>query len=188
MPSTTIAVKRSASSSVSRPGVEPRVRPVRRREHEQRRRAGIEVGAQPARLDPLLEERTPALLVAPPLGEDLLAVGVLEVSPLAREHRGDVELLGDDAKMAAQREPHALDRRQRAREPRRAPRGTRARPPASCRTAAPASSPSASRASPSGRRALRPGRPSTCRGSRARRRAARPRGSARPSSWAYTPC
>ncbi len=90
------------------PGLEPGVRPVRRREQEQRRRAGVEVGAQTARLDTLAEERAPALLVPAPLGDDLVAVLALEVAPLAREDGRDVELLGDDAKMTAQREPHAV--------------------------------------------------------------------------------
>ena len=93
------------------PGLEPGVRPVRRGEKEQRRRTGIEVGAKIARLDALAEERAPALLVTPPLGDDLVAVLALEVAPLAREHGRDVELLGDDTKMTAQRVPHAVGSR-----------------------------------------------------------------------------
>ena len=60
----------------------------------------VEIGAQLAELAALAEERPEALLVAPPLGEDLLAPLALEVAPLAREDRRDVELLGDDAEMA----------------------------------------------------------------------------------------
>jgi hypothetical protein len=66
---------------------------------------------------PFAEERTEALLVAAPLGEELLAPLALEVAPLADEHRRDVELLRDDAQVRAQREPDLLGARQRVVDP-----------------------------------------------------------------------
>ena len=64
----------------------------------------VEVGAELAELAPLAEELADPLLVAPPLGDELLAPRALEVAPLLDEHGGDVELLGDDAQVAAERE------------------------------------------------------------------------------------
>ena len=109
MPSTRIASEAIGELVGVATRLEPGVRPVRRREDEQRRRARVEVGAEVARLDALAEERAPALLVAPALGDDLVAMLALEVTPLPGEHRRDVELLGDDAEMTAQRRSHAFD-------------------------------------------------------------------------------
>src|SRR3990172_6879669 len=98
-----MARKRSASSSVSRPGVSH----VYAQFAADRTRKAADPPAPP----PPGEAPPPPLLVAVPLGEDLLAVTVLEVTPFAREHGRHVELLGDDAEMAPEREPNALQRR-----------------------------------------------------------------------------
>ena len=92
-------------------GSEPRVRPVDGREREQRGGRVVEVGAQLAELAALAEERAEPLLVAAPLGDELLPPLALEVAPLAHEHRRDVELLGDDAEVRAQRGADPLDDR-----------------------------------------------------------------------------
>ena len=55
-------------------------------------------------------EAPDALLVAPPLGHDLVSPLPLQVTPLADEDRRDVELLGNDAKVPTQRETDLLDR------------------------------------------------------------------------------
>src|SRR5438132_180603 len=52
---------------------EPRVGPVRGREHEQGRGGVVEIRSKLAELAALAEERAEALLVPPPLGEELLA-------------------------------------------------------------------------------------------------------------------
>ena len=104
-------MKRSASSSVSPPGAQPGVGPVRRREREQRSRRVVEVRAQLAELAALAEERAEPLLVAAPLGDELLAPLALEIAPLAHEDGRDVELLGHDAKVRAQRGADPLDDR-----------------------------------------------------------------------------
>src|SRR5918992_2130057 len=93
-------------------GSEPGVRPVQRREGQERGRRVVEVGAELAQLASLAEEPAPALLVAAPLGEDLVAALALEVAPLAHEDRGHVELLRDDAQVRTQREADLLRRRQ----------------------------------------------------------------------------
>src|SRR5919108_783652 len=84
--------------------VQPRVGPVRRREKEERGGGFVEVGSQLAELAALTEKLADALLVAAPLGDDLVAPLALEVLPLLHEHGRDVELLGDDAKVGAERE------------------------------------------------------------------------------------
>ena len=104
-------MKRSASSSVSAARSQPGVGPVRRRQREQRRGRVVEVGAQLAELAALAEERAEPLLVAAALGDELLAPLALEVAPLAHEDGRDVELLGDDAQVRAQRGPDPLDHR-----------------------------------------------------------------------------
>src|SRR5262245_4592923 len=53
------------------PRPEPRVRPVRGREEEERRGSDVEVRAQLALLDPLAEERADPFLVASSLAEEL---------------------------------------------------------------------------------------------------------------------
>ena len=60
---------------------------------------------------PSREERPEALFVAPAFGDDLVAPVALEVAPLAREHGRDVDLLGDDPEVPAEREPDPLGRR-----------------------------------------------------------------------------
>src|SRR5207253_8402475 len=89
---------------------QPRVRPVRGREREERRGAVVQVGTQPAEPAALAEERAEALLVAAALAHDLVAALALEVAPLADENGRDVELLGHHAEVPAQREPDLLDR------------------------------------------------------------------------------
>ena len=78
------------------PGTEPGVGPVRRRERKERGRRVVEVGAELAELAPLTEEGAEPLLVAAPLGDDLLAPFALEVAPFADEDGRDVELVGHD--------------------------------------------------------------------------------------------
>src|SRR5207253_1796735 len=75
---------------------------------EQRRGGVVEIGPQLAELAPLSEESAEPLLVAPALAHDLLAALALEIAPLADEDRRDVELLGDDAEMAPQRQTDLL--------------------------------------------------------------------------------
>ena len=89
-------------------GLEPGVGPVRCRQDEQGRGADVQIRPQVARLDAVAEQRAPALLVAAPLADDLLAVLALEVAPLAGEDGRDVELFRHDAQVPAQREPNAL--------------------------------------------------------------------------------
>src|SRR3989440_5560858 len=91
---------------------QPRVRPVRSREREQGRGRVVEIGSQSAELASLAEERAKTFLVAAALGEELVASLALEISPLADEHGGDVELPGDDVKVRAQREPDLVRGRQ----------------------------------------------------------------------------
>ena len=158
-----------------RPRPKPGVGPVRRRQGEQRRGRVVEIRPQPAELAPFAEERAEAVLVAPALGEELVAPFALEVAPLANEDRRDLELLGDDPQVRAQREPDLLGRRQRPPARRRGRRGRRPRRRARPPRAGPPSSRCGRRASPSGRPSPRPGRRSTCRGSPSRRRAAPPR-------------
>src|SRR3954469_5845580 len=89
---------------------DPRVRPVRRRERQQRRGAVVEVGAELAELTPVAKERAEPFLVAAALGEKLLAALALEVAPLANEDRCDVELLRDHAQVCPEREPDLVGR------------------------------------------------------------------------------
>src|SRR5262245_10350022 len=91
---------------------EPRVGPVGRREHEQRGRLVVEIAAELPELAALAEEGAETLLVAAPLGEELGRAVALEVAPLADEDGRDVELLGYDTQVRAQREPDPLARRQ----------------------------------------------------------------------------
>ena len=93
-------------------GRQPGLGPVRRREREKRRRGVVEVGAELSELAALAEESPESLLVAPPLAEDLLAPFALEVAPLTREDRRDVELAGDRAQVRPQRETDLLVRGQ----------------------------------------------------------------------------
>ena len=72
----------------------------------------VEVGAQLALLAALAEERADALLVAAALGDELLAALVVEVPPLLHEDGRDLELVGHDAQVRAQREADLLRRRQ----------------------------------------------------------------------------
>ena len=97
-------------------GVKPRVGPVRGREREQRRRRVVEVGAELAELASLAEESPEPLFVAAALGHDLVVPLALEVAPLADEDGRDVELVGDDTQVRAQREPDLLRRRQVVRD------------------------------------------------------------------------
>ena len=104
-------MKRSASSSVSAPGRSHVYAQFDRREREQRRGRVVEVGAQVAALASLAEERAEPLLVAAALGDELRAALALEVAPLAHEDGRDVELLGDDLEVRAQRGADPLDDR-----------------------------------------------------------------------------
>jgi hypothetical protein len=67
----------------------------------------VKVGAQLAPFAPLAEKSPEALLVPPPLGEELLGTLAVEVAPFADEDGGDVELLRDDAQVRAERKPDA---------------------------------------------------------------------------------
>src|SRR5690348_5780516 len=80
---------------------DPRVRPVRGRQRQQRGRRVLQVGAQPAELASLAEVGAEALLVAAPLRDELVAALTLEVTPLTDEDRCDIELLGDDPQVRA---------------------------------------------------------------------------------------
>src|SRR5581483_7955587 len=71
--------------------------------------AVVDVGAELAAFSALGEEGTESLLVPPALGDELLPALALEVAPLANEHGGDVELLGDDAQVRPQRRPDPVD-------------------------------------------------------------------------------
>jgi hypothetical protein len=90
-------------------GLQPGVRPVRRREEEQCRRRVVEIGAEVAEVAPLAQELADPLFVASPLGDELLAPGALEVAPLLDEYGGNVELLRDDAQVAAERRADLVD-------------------------------------------------------------------------------
>ncbi len=90
---------------------QPGVGPVHRRERDERGYAVVEIGTQLAALAALAEERAEALLVATALGDEKIATLTLEIPPLADEDGGDVELLGDDAEMAAERRADPLDDR-----------------------------------------------------------------------------
>jgi hypothetical protein len=86
-------------------GGQPRVRPVGRREDEEGGGVVVQIRAKLSALAPLAEECAEALLVAAALGEELVGPLTLEVAPLADEDRGNIELLGDDAQVGAEREP-----------------------------------------------------------------------------------
>ena len=104
-------MKRSASSSVSAPG---RSQVYAQFAADSASSAAV-ASSRSVRSSPssraLAEERAEPLLVAAALGDELLAALALEVAPLAHEHGRDVELLGDDAEMRAQRGPDPLDHR-----------------------------------------------------------------------------
>src|SRR5439155_2991358 len=72
----------------------------------------VQVRAELRQLPPLAEQLSDPLLVTAALGDELLAPVALEVAPLLNEDGGDVELLGDDPEVAAQRESDLLRRRQ----------------------------------------------------------------------------
>jgi hypothetical protein len=95
----------------ARVGAQPGVGPVRRRERDERGCAVVEIRAQLAPLAAFAKERAEALLVAAALGDEEVATLALEISPLADEDGGDVELLRDDAEMAAERRADPLDDR-----------------------------------------------------------------------------
>jgi len=61
---------------------------------------------------PFAEERAEALLVAPPLGEELVRALALEVPPLTDEDGRDVQLLRDNAQMRPQSQPDPSKHRQ----------------------------------------------------------------------------
>src|SRR5215208_6641523 len=85
-----------------RSGAEPGVRPVDGREREPGRGRVVEVCPQVAAFPAVAEERAESVLVAAPLGEEDLAALSLQIAPFTGEDRGDVELLRDDAEVAAQ--------------------------------------------------------------------------------------
>ena len=70
----------------------------------------VEIRAEGTDLPALAEERAEALLVTPALAQELLRPLALEVAPFANEDRRDVELLCDDTKVGAEREPDSLGR------------------------------------------------------------------------------
>ena len=94
-----------------RTGSQPRIRPVRRGEREERGCRVIEIGTQLAELAAFSEERAEPLLVAAALGDEAIAPLAFEVAPLAREDGGDIELLGDDAQVRTERCADPLDDR-----------------------------------------------------------------------------
>jgi len=59
----------------------------------------IEIGAELAELASLAEERAEAVLVPPPLGDELVAPFPFEIAPLADEDRRDLQLLPDHAEV-----------------------------------------------------------------------------------------
>src|SRR5919197_4280460 len=67
------------------PRLQPRIGPVGRRQEEESSRVLVEVGTKFALLATLAEELSDALLVAPSLGDDLLAAPAFEVLPLLDE-------------------------------------------------------------------------------------------------------
>src|SRR5438034_10565487 len=85
------------------PRLQPRVRPVHGRKGQEGGGRLVQIGPELSEVAALAEEGAEALLVAPALADDLLAPVALEVAPLAHEDRRDVELLRDDAQVAAQR-------------------------------------------------------------------------------------
>ena len=91
--------------------LEPRVRPVRRREQQQDGGAFVEVGAEIPEIPALAQQVADPFLVAVPLGDEPVATVAVQVAPFLDEHGGDVQLLGDHAEVAAQREANLLDRR-----------------------------------------------------------------------------
>src|SRR5438093_7840453 len=93
-------------------GLEPRVCPVRGREQDEGGDVLVQVGTELRQLPPLAEQLSDPFLVTAALGDELLAPVALEVAPLLNEDGGDVELLGDDPEVAAQRESDLLRRRQ----------------------------------------------------------------------------
>ena len=111
MPSTRIARKRSASSSVSRPGSSHVYAQFAAESRSSVAAAASRSVRRPPDSTPSRNSAAPALLVPPPLGDDLVAVLALEVAPLPREDGRNVELLGDDPKVSAQRDQNTLDGR-----------------------------------------------------------------------------
>ena len=81
MPSTRIAVKRSASSSVSRPAAS-HVYAQFAAESTRSAAAPVQIGTELTGGHSVREERAESLLVAAPLAEDYLPVLPVEVAPL----------------------------------------------------------------------------------------------------------
>src|SRR5215211_64290 len=92
-------------------GRQPRVRPVRRRQHEQGRRAVVQIRAESAGVPALAEQPAYPLFVAAALRQELERALALEVAPLAGEYGRDVQLLGHHPQVGAEREPDPLGHR-----------------------------------------------------------------------------
>ena len=101
---------------MSASGCSQRVRPVRRREEEQRRRLDVEVGAELARLDAVAEQVPHALLVASALDDEGFAPLAPEVPPLAHEHGRHVELSRNHRQVRTESESDAFRGRRRRRD------------------------------------------------------------------------
>ena len=95
-------MKRSASASVSRPGASQVYAQFAADRTSSVGGADVEVATKLTRLDAVTKDPAHTFLVSTALGEDLLAVRVLEVAPFASEDRRHVELLRDDAEMRPQ--------------------------------------------------------------------------------------
>ena len=97
-------------------GPQPGIGPVHRRQEQTRRRADVEIRAQLTEVAALAEQLADALLVAPALRDELVQPRPLEVAPFLDEDSRDVELLGNDAQVAAKGEPDLLGRRRVVRD------------------------------------------------------------------------
>ena len=110
MPSRRIAKKRSASSSVSAPAGSQ----VYAQFAAERTRSTAAWSSRSVRSAPASRPSRKSARSAPrsaSLGEELLGPVAFQVAPLPHEDRCDVQLLGDDAQVGAQRKPDPLARR-----------------------------------------------------------------------------
>ena len=121
---------------------QPGVGPVHSRERKPGGSRVVEIGAKLAPLTAFAEECAKPLLVAAAFGHEGLAAALPRGTPLAREDRRDVELLGDHSEMPAQRgaDPlddrplvgHRVERQVNASEPSRATSQSRSAFPSMC--------------------------------------------------------
>jgi hypothetical protein len=95
---------------------EPGIGPVCSGKEQEGRGVLVQVGSELPELAPLAEESPDPLLVPAPLGDELLAARAFEIAPLLDEDGGDVQLLGDDVEVRAQRAAELLGRGERFRD------------------------------------------------------------------------